>query len=157
MSGWWWSNATDEAFALTGGGFDDPNFIWIYYNDSDNACGQTGGAGTSHIATMPANDLRGLAGMVGIPTCPSDPMEWYEYPPCRWVGGLGHELGHAFGLPHPPGCDTGSASCDMSALMWAGVYSYPDTYLRDDDVASLSALPFFAMRDAVPVFDCDAP
>ncbi len=157
MSNWWWGNVTEEGFALTGGGFDDPDNIWIYYNDSDTACGQTGGAGTSGVAAMPANDLRGLAGIVGVPACPDDPMWWYEYPPCRWIGGLGHELGHAFGLPHPPGCDSGASSCDMGALMWTGVYSYPDAYLRDDETSVLVRLPFFAMRDAVPFFACDTP
>ena len=31
----------------------------------------------------------------------------------RWIGGLAHELGHALGLLHPPGCEEGLASCDV--------------------------------------------
>jgi len=154
-SGWWWGNVVEEGFSLTGGRFDDPNYVWIYYNDSDSACGQTGGAGTSGVAALPANDLRGLAGMNGIPTCPDDPPFWYMQPPCRWVGGLGHELGHALGLPHPPGCDAGAASCDSAALMWLGYGSYPTTYLRSDETTVLDRSPFFAPRGAAPPSDCN--
>ena len=51
----------------------------------------------------------------------------------RWVGGTGHELGHAFGLPHPPGCDEGLPACDRGALMGKSHHLWPDTYLRDDE------------------------
>ena len=66
----------------------------------------------------------------------------YRFPPTRYVGGLGHELGHAFGLSHPPGCDAGLATCDQNALMWAGYASYPNTYLRTDEKQILLASPF---------------
>jgi hypothetical protein len=154
----WGQNARIEAFALTGGRYDDPENIWVYYVDSDNACGQMGGSGGNGVTALPANDLRGLAGMTGVPTCPGDPMFWYEYPPCRWVGGLGHELGHALGRPHPPGCDEGAPACDSPALMWAGFYDYPaGAHLRDDDRAAFESSAFFAMRGAVAAFDCNAP
>ena len=151
----WGQNARIEAFALTGGRYDDPDNIWVYYVDSDNACGQMGGSGGNGVTALPANDLRGLNGMNGVPTCPTDPMWVYEYPPCRWIGGLGHELGHALGRPHPPGCDEAAPSCDSSALMWAGFYEYPaGAYLRDDDRAALEVSPFFVTRDVHPTFDC---
>ena len=57
-------------------------------------------------------------------------------------GGLARELGHVFGLPHPPGCEEGSPSCDTQALMWDGYDSYPNTYLRDDEKAVLLEVPF---------------
>ena len=59
------------------------------------------------------------------------------------LGGLAHELGHAFGLPHPPGCDEELPTCDYAALMANGYDVYPDTYLRDDDEkVFLRRLPF---------------
>jgi hypothetical protein len=152
----WGYNARAEGFALTGGKYDDPDNVWVYYVDSDNACGQYGGTGGNRVTALPANDLRGLVGETGVPTCPSDPAWWYKLPRCRWVGGLGHELAHAFGLPHPPGCDEGLATCDTNDLLWLGYSTYPKTYLRPDERAFLNALAFFAVRDALPVFDCNA-
>jgi hypothetical protein len=67
----------------------------------------------------------------------------YVFPPNRYVGGLGHELGHAFGLSHPPGCDQGLPTCDYNALMWAGYAAYPNTYLRPDEKSILLASEFF--------------
>jgi hypothetical protein len=59
----------------------------------------------------------------------------------RWVGGTGHELGHALGLPHPPGCDEGLPTCDRGALMKSH-WLWPDTYLRDDEREILAASDF---------------
>ena len=78
------------------------------------------------------------------------------------VGGLAHELGHAFELGHPPGCDEGlpqtakftyndgsfsseavNSVCDVYALMWLGFHwDYPETYLTDADKEVLNASPF---------------
>jgi hypothetical protein len=60
--------------------------------------------------------------------------------PQRWIGGLGHELGHAFGLPHPP--DTVR---DADAIMWAGFYGkYPKgCYLTEPDKQMLRHSAFF--------------
>ena len=55
----------------------------------------------------------------------------------QWIGGLGHELGHALGLPHPPGCDAGLPTCDQEALMGSANYVYPETYLRADNKEAL--------------------
>lgn len=81
-------------------------------------------------------------------------------PRCRWVGGLGHELGHGFGLPHPPGCDAPDPKvpCDTSALLWLGYASYPDAHLTVDDQAALAQSPFFAER-TLPTcsIDCSIP
>ena len=79
--------------------FDDPENIWIFYVDSENACGQVGGAGGAGRAVMGRDDLDGLLFAKPYNRC----GEFYNLPIERWMGGLGHELGHTLGLPRPPG------------------------------------------------------
>jgi len=107
------------------------NVVWVLYADVVHACNAPGrlGAGTNGLTIMPRQDMDGLIGARYVDDCGVE----YRLPARRYVGGAGHELGHAFGLPHPPGCDQGSASCDRQALMWSGYASYPDTYLRGDE------------------------
>jgi hypothetical protein len=115
---------------------------WVVYADVVHACNAPGrlGAGTLGLTMMGRQDLQGLAGESVIV---GDCGENIWRPVGRWIGGLGHELGHAFGLHHPPGCDAGQPSCDGSALMWAGYAAYPNTYLRNDEKPVLLASPFF--------------
>lgn len=139
-----WDNVLGDALPMTGGRFNDPQNVWAYYIDADPICNECGGCGTSGILVVSANDLRGLAGETDAFTDPCNPgKKPAPAPVSRWIGGLGHELGHAFGLPHPPGCDSGAATCDFKALMWTGYASYPNAYLRDDEKAVLAASPFF--------------
>ena len=70
------------------------------------------------------------------------PNTGFRAVPDRWIGGGGHELGHALGLPHPPGCDEGLPTCDWEALMYVGYDDWPHTHLRDDEKAVLLASPF---------------
>ena len=138
-----WDNVLAEILPATGGAFYDASNAWVYYIDADSGCGQLGGAGGSSVTILTGNDLRGL---VGEPyyDCEGNEDTHLEFPPTRWIGGQGHELGHAFGLPHPPGCDAGASDCDYNALMWAGFYhGFPErTYLRDEDRNTLLAGPF---------------
>jgi len=144
--------AVTDGFDATGGGFNDPDAVWIYYIDADPACGQ-GTGGTSGVALLPANDLRGLVGEPNVPPCIGDPPDTGGV--CRWIGGLGHELGHAFGLPHPPGCDQGTCSAEaFFSLMFFGYTVYPDTYFLDEDKVRLEASPFFAERKIRRRTDC---
>ena len=141
--GGFYENVLNDGFALTGGGFDDPNNRWIFYIDADLVCGQYTG-GTNGIALLPANDLRGLTNQSTIPVCPSDHPSMLSVN--RWIGGLGHELGHALGLPHPPGCDNGNCAGGQYAynsLMYIGYLYYPNTYLLDENKALLLAGGFF--------------
>jgi hypothetical protein len=57
------------------------------------------------------------------------------------MGGLAHELGHTFGLPHPVPCPGGSSD---SAEMCLGYITYPNTYLLPADKAILDASPFLS-------------
>lgn len=142
--GGFYENVLGDGFALTGGGFDDPSNRWIFYVDADLICGQYTG-GTNGIALLPANDLRGLTNQPTVPICPGDSSG--DYGVNRWIGGLGHELGHALGLPHPPGCDNGHCADGLFAynsLMYAGYAYYPGTYLLADNKSMLLAGGFFS-------------
>lgn len=126
-----WGRAINEAQAE----FYNDSKIWIIWVDADQACGSSGVGGVAGIAVMPANDLRGLAGEPTEPDCggftPNRPVS-------GWIGGAGHELGHALGLPHPPGCDAGAETCDDAAIMWLGFNDYPDTHLTALERRTLS-------------------
>lgn len=130
---WGFNNTLAEAGRLLGARYGDPHYIWVVYSDGPGDKGR-GGSG---VACLPENDLLGLIGL--HPT---------QKDPARWVGGLGHELGHAFGLPHP--ADT---QRDGDALMWAGFYGkYPaPTYLTESDKKTLLRSPFFFTPDGKPV------
>ena len=124
----------------------DETFVWIVYFDVDEPCWRpdrplTLGRGEPGLTMLGRWDLLGL-------TNPDLelPCGHGGRPHGRWVGGLGHELGHAFGLSHPPGCDESSPSCDYGALMAFGYVAWPDTYLRDDEKQFLRASRFFAER-----------
>lgn len=101
------------------------NYTWVLYSDGPGNTGRGGG----NICYLPEDDLKGLIGQ--HPTQPSIK---------RWIAGLGHEIGHAFGLPHPVDTDK-----DADAIMWTGIYGkYPDKcYLTDDDKKILNNSPFF--------------
>ena len=125
---------------------DSPDFVWVVYVDLSEPCDEPHelGAGGSGLTILP--DVE--SGFV---------PDWYYH--CgegpyystleTWNGGLGHELGHTLGLPHPPGCDEGLPTCDYSALMGSGNGSYPETYLRADNKEVLIRSPFIG-REPVP-------
>ncbi len=114
--------------------------VWVVYADVLHACNAQGalGRGTSGVTILPRQDMDGLVGERYFDDCGK---EWVQ-PQTRYVGGAGHELGHAFGLHHPPGCDADLPTCDRNALMSVGYARYPDTYLRPDDKRVLLASPF---------------
>ncbi len=148
-----WNNVVGDGFARTGGKFNDPNYRWVYYIDADPVCGQIGGAGTSGVTALPANDLRGLVGEQNIPPCANEVPDYGGV--CRWIGGLGHELGHAFGLPHPAQCEPGnksmnSMSCPSNTLMWFGYMTYPFTYLLEENKNFLKQGGFFDFALTTP-------
>ena len=144
---WFYYNTLADGFALSGGSFYDPNNRWIFYIDADPNCGQVIG-GSGGVAVLSANDLRGLTGEPNIPRCANEPPDYGGRN--RWIGGLGHELGHAFNLPHPPGCGTGAINygCEGGAfaansLMWVGYAAYPNTYFLPEDKQKLLNSGFF--------------
>ncbi len=142
-SGWFWENALSEAFALTGGYFNDPNNKWIVYIDAQPACTQYIGA-TSGVGLLAKSDLRGLSGEPHPPLC-GNPPETSNLN--RWIGGSAHELGHAFNLPHPWNCDSVSGCSgglySFNSLMYMGYSNYPDTYILPCDNQNLLDSGFF--------------
>lgn len=137
-AGRFWESVTQDGLDLLHGSFDDPENRWIFYIDADPLCGQYVG-GTSGVALLPANDLRGLACEDNIPSC-SGGADLGKL--CRWVGGLGHLVGLSFNLPHPEAgtCPDGDRNCDH-ALMLFGYTTFPDAYLLPSDKSSLLTSP----------------
>ena len=138
-------------------GFSD--FVWVIYPDVVEDCdeyhrlGEDGhelGRGGLGLTMLP--DLEGLTNPgKKYYFCGEGP---YHGSPGRWIGGSGHELAHAFGLPHPPGCDPWDpATCDhqeASSLMHDGYWLYPETHLLPSDKEVLIRSPFF---DGGPTYD----
>lgn len=123
----WFYNVESDITALTDASGGDDGTTTIAYIDAREACGMQAGAGSLGLSIVGRKDLRGIAGWPQADVCDGGQN---EVPRCRWVGGMGHELGHALGLPHP--CEGRGDACDSSgALMGAGLYDYPDTYLMD--------------------------
>lgn len=122
--------------AVIGCGFLDQRsvYTWVVYADVDESCDVTLGLGrgSKELAMMGSWDLKGLTDPEWV-HCGSGPFGFG-----RWIGGAGHELGHAFGLDHPDD--------DQGALMCAGYVVYPNTYLREDEKAILRASRFFDER-----------
>ncbi|HEX8189487.1 MAG TPA: DUF4214 domain-containing protein [Pyrinomonadaceae bacterium] len=142
-AGGFFESVLADGLALTGGRFNDPNNRWIFYVDADPICGQYIG-GNAGVALLAANDLRGLTGQPNVPACSNESPD--NRGVNRWIGGLGHELAHAFNVPHPPGCDQGSCTGGQFAansLMWFGYAAYPNTYLLDENKTQLLATGFF--------------
>ena len=128
-------------------------YVWAVYIDSEFDCQGRGelGRGGAGVVIIHGGDLEGLLDPTNFSLCPAYPLRGTY----GWIGGLAHELGHAFGLDHPSGCDAlhalrdadrnaeGPSHCDMNALMWMGFYyDYPKTYFTGEDVAILKSSPF---------------
>ncbi|MFC1793808.1 hypothetical protein ACFL3Q_09510 [Planctomycetota bacterium] len=130
---WGYNNTLSEARRLLGTRRRDSKFVWAIYSDGPGNKGR-GGSG---VTCLPEDDLLGLVG--------KHPTQKNKL---RWIAGLGHELGHAFGLSHPK--DTKK---HRDAIMWTGIYGkYPDrTYLTEQDKQILIRSPFFYHENGEPV------
>jgi hypothetical protein len=119
--------------------------LWVLYADVEDACNDPGrlGVGTTGMVWLGSGDLKGL---IGAPVFDSCGVQYFQ-PINRYIGGAAHELGHGFGLPHPPGCDAGEPTCDFGALMWSGYAAYPFTYLRSDEKSVLAGSPMFRLSN----------
>lgn len=102
-------------------------YIWVIYSDGPGDSGRA----FPGFAYLPEDDLLGLVGKH-----PS------QKNPKRWVAGMGHELGHALGLPHPQDTET-----YYQALMWAGFYNPDKAYLTTADKKILLANTYLELTD----------
>jgi hypothetical protein len=133
---WFWNNATTDGFEKTGGTFDDLRFVWVFYVDAEPEDQQRVGGGNG-VALLPRQDVLGILGLRTESVC-------------RWVGGLGHELGHAFGLEHPANCENGTGdpgSPECQSLMFLGYLNYCGTLLTPENKAQLDQSSFFSLQD----------
>jgi hypothetical protein len=135
------SRAAADVFEATGSFFNDSTAIWDIYLPVVT----DGQGGTSSVALLGENDVLGISG-----------EDTQGFTIARWIGGLGHEMGHAFGLAHPPACDAGQMIPDCSSIMFLGYLDYPDTFLSEADKTQLDAGPFVTSSVAVTSMQFDA-
>lgn len=108
---WWFFNGLKEAGAIQ----NDSNYVWVVYLDAPG-----GGGACNGCLCVTENDLKGLTG--------KNTAEKYRP---RWIGGLGHELGHCFGLPHPKN------GAYPDAIMQYGYRKYPNCLIPPHQISQL--------------------
>jgi hypothetical protein len=136
-----WQQVTSELAACVPWRYDDPQYRWVVYADVSPACGDPDRIAetTRGVTILGEQELLGISGVLTT----TDPCGRTDTEPRgRWIGGLGHELGHALGLSHPPGCDDGLPGCDVDSLMWTGYVTWPDAHLGPAEQAALVGNPF---------------
>jgi hypothetical protein len=157
------NNAAEDGFAVTGGMFDDPDYLWVYIIDAEPDCGQEWYLGERRVVVMPRHALDGLVGdAVPEPPCPADGDRGSG----EWIGLLAKLMGFALGLTEPPACVAGGPAplgcvgcdeepifgCPDGALMWTGYLDYPNAFFLAAEEDALRANPLFAETD--PLADC---
>ena len=114
---------------------------WVVYIDAGIPCENAEtfelGRGGDGVAILDAAELESIIAPKTYRECG---RWWLIWPDARWEGGVAHELGHAFGLLHPPECNASPGTCKDESLMWNGYVYYPETFLRDEDAAFLTEM-----------------
>lgn len=135
-----WTRIQTDIQSCVPAGFGDPDHDWVIFADVVHGCDLPGylDAGGDTLAMLQRSALEGLAGRdAGFDAC-GRPRTKADM--ARWIGLVGHEIGHTLGLPHP--CDTYQAGCDVGSLMWEGPLTYPAAYFAAPERAILRSHHF---------------
>jgi hypothetical protein len=140
---YFWYNAIQDGFAITGGTFGDPDNIWIFYIQADRGCGDADG-GVNNVALLPENDLRGLAGEEIVPYCEDEDPADLVFSRCRWVGGMLLRILNALDLPAPLACtdEDDATACEEDIVTRSGYETFPDATLSADQLTYLDGSPW---------------
>ena len=159
---WSWDRVAEDLQACAAVRHADEDNDWIVFVDVDPACAPDGTVGNYEDGY---NQLyRGGDGLAIMNYSSQEPgfedmlmgrdWTWTYCDEGPWdgtvagtVSGMAHEIGHTFGLPHPPGCDDGLPTCDFDAMMHSG--AIPNAYLRPDEKEMLIRSPFMSSQRAV--------
>jgi hypothetical protein len=124
-----WDAAIDEAFDLTGGSYEDRRYLWVYFLDVD-------------LPAIPAQGARGLALLLRKEIV----NLMGPQPRCAALGTIVHEMGHAFGVDHPPDCDShrkGASDPVCASMSYVGGYSFPHARFLPAERSQLLQDPTF--------------
>lgn len=130
------SNVAEDGRAVIGG---DVDTVLVFVIDApaegDQAAACGGGQSGQGRAELSANVLRMIAGESDL-----------HAKVLFGTGILGHEMGHAFGLDHPPGCEDADPLTPCPATIMFGSGGYPNVGLLPEEREVLSASPLFKQR-----------
>lgn len=141
-----WSKL-DAALTACGATRDTYTDNVVYADIHSISCNDRIGAGTTRLTFMGDTDLQGLTGQTGFTNAPCGTGVDQRTGPWGYTGGLGHELGHTLGLPHPDLSNCGTqAQCDYAynSLMYIGYFNLNTTYFLQADKNTLNASDFIS-------------
>ena len=124
-----WRAAIDEAFQLTGGSYDDGKYVWIYFLDANLPA--VPAQGTNGVTLLLRDEIVKLIGPEAR---------------CDTVGTVAHEMGHAFGLVHPPDCDShkkDDSDPECESMSYLGELEFPRVHYLPDERFHLLRHPSF--------------
>ena len=148
-----WGNVLDDLQPCVPISHHSETYTWIVYVDTTAACRgsyETLGQGGDGVTIIGGWDLRGLTSETPYRECDY----WEPRPQNGWIGGLAHELGHAFGLDHPACVATDDCPRDAWTVMDFGFFwDYPDVPLAPEEgMATARASPFLhGSKGATPL------